>query len=45
MNWIELPPGSYSIVPDQAKHSHCQIEVRVRYVQSESRLLVDVEFV
>ncbi|KAG6854025.1 DNA-directed DNA polymerase delta [Blastosporella zonata] len=31
MNWIEVPPGKYQLVPEPKKKSHCQIEINVRW--------------
>jgi hypothetical protein len=31
MNWIEVPPGKYSLLKGKDKKSHCQIELSVRY--------------
>ena len=30
MNWIEVPAGSYTLIPESKKRSHCQIELSVR---------------
>jgi len=35
--WIELKPGSYSMVPDDKKASHCQLELDATYVKPNSR--------
>lgn len=34
MNWIEVPAGSYTLIPEDKKKSHCQIELSVRLVLS-----------
>ncbi|KAH9933323.1 DNA polymerase family B-domain-containing protein [Fomitopsis serialis] len=31
MNWIEVPAGSYKLMPENKKKSHCQIELTVRW--------------
>ncbi|KAJ7178836.1 DNA polymerase family B-domain-containing protein [Mycena crocata] len=31
MNWIEIAPKRYSILSMEAKQSHCQLEISVRY--------------
>lgn len=31
MNWIEIPPGRYRLVSEEARESTCQIELDVRY--------------
>ena len=36
--WVELPAGAYSLVPQQSRSSHCQIEAHVHY----SRLITHV---
>ncbi|KAH9967292.1 DNA polymerase family B-domain-containing protein [Russula dissimulans] len=33
MNWIEVPPGKYTLLKGKEKKSHCQIEFSVRYDQ------------
>ncbi|KAL4435029.1 hypothetical protein ABPG77_003854 [Micractinium sp. CCAP 211/92] len=30
-NWLELPPGSYTLVPQQSKQTHCQLEAHLHY--------------
>jgi DNA polymerase delta subunit 1 len=31
MNWIEVPPGKYSLLKGKDKKSQCQIELSVRF--------------
>lgn len=32
MNWIEVPPGNYTVIPRFEKKSTCQVEISMRYV-------------
>ncbi|KAI0955116.1 DNA-directed DNA polymerase delta [Taiwanofungus camphoratus] len=31
MNWIEIPAGSYKLIGQEKKRSHCQIEISVKW--------------
>nr|BAE48221.1 DNA polymerase delta subunit [Chlorella sorokiniana] len=30
-NWVELPPGSYTLVSPQSKQTHCQLEAHLHF--------------
>ena len=32
--WVELPPGTYRVRPEDQHSSHCQIEVDIKYAES-----------